>query len=362
MRAAACLRALVFLLLFGGATLAQPTDPSTAQVDPPEPTPPEATAPESDPPESDPLESDPPESDPPESASQGVARLKVELTPQEITVGDRVEALITLVWMGQEPTAEPRFPVWQETWGQAEVLATDAVEAFTDQSSRRIYRQKITLTAFETGDFQLPKVTVAVPLSDQTLEISHEDVASFAVSSVLPEDTEEELAPREEAPLQSLAADQRFLWTSGILSGLCLLAAWQLMRRLGVTPPGEAPKPLAPPLDELLERLRQLDPTAPEPAHTGLSLTLRNFLGRSLDFQAVESTTSEIQRRIRQTPLPPAVAQGAVRLLRDCDQVKFARLEVAESLTDDRLYKARELAREIDLGLRPPEPLPEAAE
>lgn len=317
-------------------------------------------------------EKDPPE---PAEARPGVARLKVELTPEEITVGDRVEAQLTLVWMGEEPTAEPRFPAWQETWGKAEVLETGEVEAFTDQSARRIYRQKVTLTAFETGDVQLPRVAVAVPLADETRDVTQDDPVAFTVTSVLPAEADEgdggeggdggeaaELAPRDAAPLRSLVADQRFLWTAIALAAACWLLVWRLARKLGVTVAGVAPKPLAPPLDELLERLRQLDPSAGEPAHTGLSLSLRNFLGRSLGFHAVESTTSEIQRRLRETPLPPTVAQGTVHLLRDCDQVKFARLEVPESTTDDRLYKARELAREIDLGLRPPEPVAEAAE
>ncbi|MEM7585974.1 MAG: hypothetical protein AAF560_21470 [Acidobacteriota bacterium] len=353
---------LALVLLTTGTALAQPaaepappaTEPSAVtEPEPAEPRPAETEA-------AEPRSAEPR----PEAASSqprpGVATFKVELSPTEITVGDRVDAELTVVWMGPEPTSEPRFPTWQETWGKAEVLETGEVESFVDQSGRRIYRQGVTLTAFETGDFALPKVTVAVPLDDETVELTPEDPASFVVQSVLPEEEGEGLEPRDAAPLRALSPDQRFWWTVGVLAALTLGLAWQLWRRLGIALPGLTLRPLAPPLEELLEKLRQLDPAAPEPAHTGISHTLRNFLGRRLAVPAVESTTSEIQRLLRQSDIPPTIAQGAVRLLQECDQVKFARLEVTEAITDDRLLKARELAREIEDALRPPEPVAEA--
>ncbi len=347
-------------LFFATLFIAQPATAQPA-TDPPDPSSPQAAEPDS------PSETPPSETPPTGEATPGVAQFKIELSPAEITVGDRVEAQLTLVWMGPEPTSEPRFPTWQETWGSAEILSTSELESFTDQSARRIYRQKLTLTAFETGDVKLPRVTIAVPLASETLEVTHDDEASFVVQSVLPQTEAEagddgnagegggELQPRPAAPLMALSADQRFLWTLCVLVGLTLLMAWLLRRRLGTHATGVATQPLAPPLEELLQRLRQLDPSAPEPAHTGLSYVLRNFLGRKLSLQAVESTTTEIQRLLRQTSVPPAIAQGTVRLLQDCDHVKFARREVAETTTDDRLLRARELAREIETALQPPE-------
>ncbi len=318
---------------------------------------------------------DDPSEAPATPAQAGVARFKVELSPDEITVGDRVEAQLTLVWMGPEPTAEPRFPTWQETWGSAEILSTTEPESFTDQSARRIYRQTLTLTAFEAGDVKLPKITVAVPLADETLDVTHDDDVSFVVRSVLPDtageagtedaaapgEEEQELLPRPAAPLEALNPNQRFFWTLGILGVSALVMAWLLLRRVGAPAAAATQRPLAPPLEELLQRLRQLDPSVSEPAHTGLSLVLRNFLGRRLAVRAVESTTTEIQRLLRQTPVPPAVARGTIRLLQDCDHVKFAGLNVTEATTDDRLLKARELAREIEEALIPPEPPAEVA-
>ncbi len=320
----------------------------------------------------------------PPPTTQPPAQVKVEVSPEEITVGGRVEAKLTLVWMGSEPTAEPRFPTWQDRWGGAEVLGWSEVDAFVDQSARRIYRQTVTLTSFEVGEVSLPRVTVALPLAGETLELRSGDGVGFEVLSVLPpqpEDAEadgegeadgdggdddaaeEPLEPRGAAPPVALPAERLFWAVDATLAGLCLLGAWLLARRLGTAAGGEAAaEPLLEPLDEILARLRRLDASAgSEPAHTAVSLALRRFLGRSLGFQAVESTTSEIQRRLRGTPVPVPAAQRAVRLLRDCDQVKFAALEVAPEVTDDRILKSQALAQEIDAGLHPAEPEPDPA-
>ncbi len=282
----------------------------------------------------------------------GIGVLEVALSATEITVGDRLEARLTLVWTGPTPASEPRFPPWQETWGRAEVLSAGEVETFSDQGARRIYRQTVVLTAFTTGAVLLPRVTVALPLEAETIEISGDHDAGFEVRSVLPENAGE-AEPRPPAPPQPLAAGRRFPWTAGTLGGLGVLMVWLLGRRLGENGASAAAPAPAPtePLAELLQRLQQLDASAGEPTHTGLSLALRGFLGRSLVFPATESTTSEIRDRLGTTRVAPAITGGTVRLLADCDQVKFAQAPVTESVTGGRLVEARDLAREIDRSL-----------
>jgi hypothetical protein len=114
------------------------------------------------------------------------------------------------------------------------------------------------------------------------------------------------------------------------------------------------------PLDELLARLAKIE-QAGEPlerTHTALSLALRRYLGRTLDFPAAESTTSEIQRQLRGRHLPGDIAQRATRLLRDCDGIKFARGETTPAELALRLAAAREMATAIDQYLNPaPAPL-----
>lgn len=288
--------------------------------------------------------------------------VNVDLDPVEITVGDRVEARLTLIWQGEQPSAKPRFPAWEGSWGPAEVLAVSEVTEYPGGPGRRIYTQTVVLTAFRTGEIRLPEVTVTVPLPGDRVEVPTRDGLAFFVRSLLPEERGE-LAPRPAVRPRELAVGRRFWATTAALSTLCLALVVVLARRLRRAAVAEAAAILPPaPLDEFLRRLRALDPGAgSEPAHTALSLALRNFLGRSLGINALESTTTEIRRRLEGSAVAPATAEQAVGLLRDCDQVKFARLEVAGAETGRRLRQARQLAREIDAGLRPAEPAAEGA-
>ena len=289
-----------------------------------------------------------------------VARLAVELDPPEITVGDRVAAKITLVWSGPAPPTEPRFPSWQESWGTAEVLEVGGVAAVADHGGRRIYRQTVILTAFEVGAVRLPPISVEVPLDAGKRTIALAGENGFVVRSVLPENALE-LGPRAAAPLRAPDADRRVPLTLGALAAGCLLLAWHLRRRLRRAVAGPAAEPRLQPLEELLANLRQLDTAAAEPTHTALSLGLRRYLGRRLGFAAAESTTSEIRRRLRRTPIPSEVARGTVHLLGDCDRVKFARQQIDPLSTEGRLQRVRALARAVEASLTPAEPRTESA-
>ena len=96
--------------------------------------------------------------------------------------------------------------------------------------------------------------------------------------------------------------------------------------------------------------------TRSEPAHTGLSLSLRDFLARRLGFAAAERTTREIRRFLEGSKISEALTQSLATLLLQCDDVKFARLTVPPRTTEERLRKARQLAREIESELTPREP------
>jgi len=58
------------------------------------------------------------------AAAQTGPKVEVSLTAQDqLTVGDRVEAVLTLRMDPSTLAGEPRFPVWGTSWGDAEVLA-----------------------------------------------------------------------------------------------------------------------------------------------------------------------------------------------------------------------------------------------
>lgn len=291
------------------------------------------------------------------AAAQREPKVEVSLTPKgQLTVGDRVEAVLTLRVDPASLAGNPRFPAWGAHWGEAEVLAKEE-PAKIEENGATVWRQRLSLAAFHPGSIYLPPVEIAVPLRDRTAKVRTPGGLTLTVRSVLPAGEESpELKPP--AGLRQLPLGAPFWWTLAG-SGLVLaLLAWALWRRRAGEMVEEALPPPLPPFEELLG---ELDRIAAEPSavrlHTRLSLALRAYLGRSLDFPAAESTTSEIHRLLLARRMPGALVRQLVELLRACDLVKFARQDVGQERSRERLAAARQLARETETWARPVEPV-----
>lgn len=275
--------------------------------------------------------------------------VRVELDPAAITVGDPVTALVVV----EGTEAAPQIGPWSTSWGEAEIAESGPVEP---AGSGR-WQQRLRLTAFRTGELTLPPPEVVADGVSLTAE-----PITLTIRSVLPPD-EENPAPRPPAPPVPLPTPAAFWWllaalTAFTLAGVALLAERERQRRREVRP-----RPAVPPLAELLAALAPLGGGESEAGHTALSLALRRYLGRRLDFPAAESSTSEISRWLATQRLGRDLARTTVQLLRDCDQVKFARRPATAAELASRLVLAREVAGEIETSLQPPaEPAaPEAA-
>jgi hypothetical protein len=297
------------------------------------------------------------------TAAQTAPKVEVSLTPQgELTIGDQVEAVLTLRADSSTIAGDPRFPVWGASWGDAEVLQkhepVKIEENGADEGGATLWRQRLTLAAFRTGRIELPPIEVAVPLRDRTIKVRTPADVALTVRSVLPAG-EENPEPKPPAAPRQLPIGAPFWWTLAASSLVLALLAWLLWRQRRAEGAVEEPvRPQLPPFDELLG---ELDRIAAEPSivrlHTRLSLALRAYLGRSLGFPAAESTTSEIHRSLLARRMPGPLVRQIVELLRACDLVKFARQDVGEERARERLAAARQLGRETETWARPVEPV-----
>jgi hypothetical protein len=292
------------------------------------------------------------------AAGHATPALRVELPSGEPRVGDPVALTLVLTAPTAELAGEPRFPAWQKTWGDAEIVAVGPIER-TLAGDTASFRQTVTLAAFATGAVPLPPQFVAVPGPSGTTSVSTGADLQLQVRSVLPAG-EEKIEPKPPAPPRPLPVGPPFWWSLGI--GLLLCAAvwvtlWRRQRRRAEA--GAVAAPTLDPLPELLAALAALAAVGEatiEPAHTRLSLALRRYLGRRLGFAAVESTTSEIARELRGRRAPASALAQTIRLLRDCDGVKFARERAALPTLAARLSSAEAAAREIETHFRPEPP------
>ncbi|MFL6192925.1 MAG: hypothetical protein ACJ75H_02045 [Thermoanaerobaculia bacterium] len=279
----------------------------------------------------------------------------VTLAPNAPTVGDRVQATITLRIPAARLIGEPRFPVWGKTWGEAEVVG-HGEPVRTERDGIAVYEQRITIAAFRPGQVPLPPVALAVPLQTGTVRAATPAGLALAVRSVIPQ-SEKEPKPKPAAPPRPLPLGERFWWTLAAMLGACLLAAFLRWRRRRAAVEAPAERPALPPFEELAATLDRLaNETSMVSFHTQLSLALRRYLGRRLPFPALESTTSEIQRQLLSRRMPGPMVRPTVELLRACDLVKFARQPVGETQARERAEAARRLAAEFESHLAPREP------
>lgn len=288
--------------------------------------------------------------------AEAAPRVTVSLNPQQPTVGDRIEAVLTLEVPTAELTADPRFPVWSGRWGEAEVLLEGPGQKVAEKGGVATYQQRLVLAAFRPGKIPLPATNVAIPRKDRTIQAATPAGLGLDVRSVLPAD-EKQPAPKPPAPPRQLPLGERFWWTAAVLSALCLLAGWLLWRQKRRAVEGPAAVPVLAPYEELSG---ELDRLTAEPSavllHTRLSMALRRYLGRVLPFPAVESTTSEVMRQLQSRRMPGPLVRQTVELLRACDMVKFARQEVEEARVRERVDAARQLGRGYETLFAPKEP------
>lgn len=271
------------------------------------------------------------------------APVSVTLDPPTLTVGDPVEATLEVVVAGDG--SEVRFPDWSKGWGEAEVLDAGEVERTVVGDGVRL-RQRLRLTAFEPGKIALPPVAVRIGSGGETATTPAG--LELEVRSVLPPD-EAEAEPLPPEPPRRYPAPEAALWTIGALVAAIAAAAWLARRRARAT----APQPEAAPLEELFAALARLPAEAPEPAHGHLSAVLRRYLGRALDFHAVESSTREVERALAARHLDPSLIHRTARLLRESDLVKFGRRPASAQQLTARISEAREIGEAVESHLRP---------
>jgi hypothetical protein len=294
--------------------------------------------------------------------------LEVVLAPRQATVGDRIEAVLTLRVPRAALAGAPRFPVFLDSWGEAEVLVKGAPvlvpsAAAGDRGEAGgelvTYRQRLVLAAFRPGRIVLPPVAAAVPEKATTVQALTPAGLAFDVRSVLPAKLTD-ARPKAPAPMRPLPIGAPFWWTLAALAAAAIAGAWALLRRRAPAAGMAAAAPPAAPYPELLAELGRLaGESSSLLVHTRLSRALRRYLGRSLDLPARESTTTEIHRLLQGRRVPRPLVRRTIELLRACDLVKFARQEAGVESGRLRIAAARAIAGELEESLRPqPQPAP----
>lgn len=280
-------------------------------------------------------------------------RFEVTLDETSITVGDPVTVTARL----RLPVADARVPAEivgvDSKWGEAEVLAPARLEPGRGADGERVWTLRV--TAFRPGRIELPPLEVRLE-SDPPRTLRAPSPLALEIVSVLPPGAAGELSAEPPAPPRPLPFPARLGWTLGALAAALAATAFALARG-GRRATAATPAP--PPIEELERALAALASAEPAAGHALLSTSLRRYLGRRLGFPALESTTTEVARRLAGTELDPELPRRTRRLLGDCDAVKFALRRSSGAELSTRHDEALALAREVETALA--SPAPEAA-
>ena len=259
----------------------------------------------------------------------GAVDIGVRTSPDSLTVGDPVTVELRVEAPAGAQVEFPRPPASK----QFEILDVTAVPPGTEGNDKA-WRGRYRLAVFDVGDIVLPPWSVQVHADSQATVVRTDSIRLY-VHSVL----DDSLAAADIRDLKGQADVPvplpRWLWF--VLGGLLLAALglwWWLRRRRHQV----AVTPVAPPLpahELALAELRKLEAQQLPGAgkikehYVRLSEILRAYLERSpqFGFAALEETTDEILRELRERDYSPRVVEALAGLCEEADLVKFAKYE-----------------------------------
>lgn len=240
-----------------------------------------------------------------------------------------------------------------ETWGDFDVWSQSEAETERNVDGSLITRQVLEVALFDSGTFRTP--TWRIILRDPQGNVRERVVpqVSITVESVLTAgDTElRDLKPQFVLPVPPIWPWIVLLSLIG-LSLIAMLVIFYLWYRRQMSTPPEILMP-APAIDVRpphevalaeLARIEALDLPGQgryKEYYTLISDCMRRYLVDGFQIPAIDLTTSETQKRLAASDLPPALGQRLVVILLEADLVKFARFTPEDDEAEGVIAQAR---------------------
>lgn len=266
------------------------------------------------------------------ATAQSEARASMGGEVTNFNVGDAVRIF---VFVEHAAGARVILPTFDETWGEIEVRDVALIGITPNQSQGETTELHIEVTAWEPGSYTTPDLDLKIASPDGNLGTVSASGVSLTVDSVLnPEDLNlRDIKDQATVPFPS---SRPLYFALAGLAAAALLASVFLLRRSRRRPDliglDEEEEDLRPAHVIALESLTQIErrnlPASGEfkEHYTQVSDTVRRYLEKGFNIQAMEATTFEIRRSLRkETKLDIAQRAQVERVLQEADLVKFAK-------------------------------------
>lgn len=218
------------------------------------------------------------------------------------------------------------------------------------QTGAAIYRQRITLTGFDSGYWQIPAFSFGVVSGDSAVTSPSLTTDSLFINvNTVPVDTTKPFKPIKQiigVPFNLLA-----YWPY-ILGGLILLAIliWLIFfrKKKSVEKP-EKTIPLAPPYEEAVKKLHALEDeklwqhNEVKLYYTKLTDIIRFYIQRQFGINAMEQTSDELLQKIKPITKLNQQKNNLQYILQTADLTKFAKLQPAQEEHEASMKKAYEI-------------------
>ncbi len=276
------------------------------------------------------------------------ARLKPRRGSRQLTIGDQFELELTVRYHRNVRTSPPASPEFEPFVA----LDRKTVTRYVGDTVIDIHTLK--LAAFNTGELKIPPFFVTYPAEGE-VRAAASDSIPITVTSVMPKEMEDlnDIKPQIQFP--NLLPLWLLLGTLGAvalaIAGLRLYRRYRRIRLYGA--------PLPDPWDEALAALEAI-PVSDWLAnglvkryYYTVSEVLKRYLTRRFNFPAIDQTTTEIARSMKQLRIEQRERFG--EFFEQADLVKYAKYVPPDADASAALETARELVKATIPALRPVE-------
>ena len=271
------------------------------------------------------------------SCAANAQQLKATLDSSKIKLGGQAHLKLELSIPKQ---SKYLFPIFTDTIAKGiELVGIPQIDTIKNDNQTLTVRQQLTITSWDSGSYQLPKLKVVVDNGKKTDTLSTQEFL-VQVSTVKVDTTKaiRDIKAQTETPFSWVEwADWlKYLLLAWLLIGLAFLG-YLLYKKRKTIPLFNKPKD--PPYVVALSKLSQVQEVKiwqqgkHKEYHSDITDTLRQYLEDAFKLPAMEKTSDEILQIIRHSGMFSSELQDRMRvILTTADFAKFAK---AEPLPDE---------------------------
>lgn len=261
-----------------------------------------------------------------------------QLSADSILIGDQVELSIQV---SLPKGYEVQFPYFADTLITGiEVIGQPVIDTIESQSGDNEYTYRLKLTSFDEGYYRIPRL--GLPFTDgQTQDTALTSPIWFMVNTLPPDSTLASIYDIKLPMEEPITFAEVVPWVGGslLLAGIIALIVLYFIKRKNNEPLFYLRKPVEPPHVVALRELEKIKERKlwstdnHKHYHTILTDVIRDYIEGRFNVPAMEQTTDETIRSLKNNDISPKLLDGLQETLSLADLVKFARFkpEISEN-------------------------------